>query len=491
MSKSLLARNLLRFSTARFYSPRIRPAFISKVKQIDSCDEKFREPAKMPVEASKATTLQNPTPIHSTRNTTRSWTVDKFEHEILLKKFLQFHLEFPISLTEKLMRLGKIWVFRSGERSERVRDISAKTLLYEGDRVFVRHQFRDIPKHSVEDLIMNPPILAADKDRILNAILYKDEDILVINKPNDLAVHGGSKNSVHLQRFFESLKLDAKETPRLVHRLDKKTSGVLVLARNRIAAVKLSAMFHRSSDPSELMIATPPSIDAFGNVIRDPSEDLPSAIDELAEDLAVEKTYWAILTEIPSVNRGLIDRHLYIPPESGVDLSSIEDGEEIPKNDEVTLCHPGRIPPILRKQAKRAITNFEVIEKIGKRGCWVRLSPQTGRKHQLRVHCAKVLKCPILGDFKYGISSYKKLHEIGWGHILNFSRYTGIQARETKMPQFLHLRQLVIRNYFKHLGKGGCGDSSQSSADLLITASLPFDWKELMKGCNLDSSIKS
>jgi 23S rRNA pseudouridine955/2504/2580 synthase len=171
-------------------------------------------------------------------------------------------------------------------------------------------------------------------------VLYKDDWLIALDKPAGLAVQGGSGLSRHLDALSEALRFDAAEKPRLVHRLDKDTSGVLVLARTAAAARHLTAAFR-------------------GQEAR--------------------KTYWAAVVGVPERPKGRIDLPLMKgragagPDEK---MAAAEDGQS-------------------------AVTLYRVVQTSGKRAAWLVLRPLTGRTHQLRVHCAAIGH-PVLGDGKYG-----------------------------------------------------------------------------------------
>lgn len=190
----------------------------------------------------------------------------------------------------------------------------------------------DSPAHKVA---VDPAELEALRARVL----YKDDHVLVINKPAGLAVQGGSGTIHHLDAMLDGLQFDAIERPRLVHRLDKDTSGVLVLARTRKAATALARSFQTKD---------------------------------------VRKLYWAISVGVPVPEQGKVD--LPLSKRSG------QGGEKVWVDE---------------FDGKYAVTHFRVVERTASRAAWVELEPVTGRTHQLRVHMM-AMGTPILGDGKYG-----------------------------------------------------------------------------------------
>ncbi len=187
--------------------------------------------------------------------------------------------------------------------------------------------------------------IISDSDlRMLNdSILYRDDMVIVINKPPGLAVQGGSGTPRHLDGMLDALAAPKGDRPRLVHRLDKDTSGALILATSAKSARMLTAAF-KSKD--------------------------------------VRKLYWALVAGVPNPPSGRIDLAL-----SKSRVSDRASGREqmMPDPDD----------------GKRATTFYEVQEHAGKAVAWVAMEPQTGRTHQLRVHMAEI-GTPIIGDGKYG-----------------------------------------------------------------------------------------
>jgi 23S rRNA pseudouridine955/2504/2580 synthase len=181
-----------------------------------------------------------------------------------------------------------------------------------------------------------------DLVQLREAVLYRDDNAIVINKPAGLAVQGGTGTERHVDALLDGLRFGAGERPRLVHRLDKDTSGVLLIARHAAAAAFFTRAFR---------------------------------------DKATRKIYWAIVVGLPRPERGRVDLALAKGGGAG--------RERVRANPE---------------DGRSAVTYYRVIDHAGGRASWLALLPVTGRTHQLRAHCA-ALGTPILGDGKYGGSA--------------------------------------------------------------------------------------
>lgn len=175
-------------------------------------------------------------------------------------------------------------------------------------------------------------------EAIENTILYRDAMMLVINKPAGVAVHRGKGAAENLERHFSALQFGLPHPPALAHRLDKDTSGCLVLGRHRQALARLGSLFSHGK---------------------------------------IEKTYWAVVGGEPEHSEGQIALPL---------------AKQSQRADQWHM----KVDPA----GQPAITDYRVLAVSAGRA-WLELKPRTGRTHQLRVHCA-AMGWPILGDHIYG-----------------------------------------------------------------------------------------
>ena len=230
----------------------------------------------------------------------------------------------------------------------------------------------------------NPRISDADAQMMKDIILYQDDEMFVLNKPPGLPVQGGSGHTRHVDGLSAALQFDYENKPKLVHRLDKDTSGVLVLARTGRAATALTKSFaHRLT----------------------------------------RKIYWAAVAGCPNPRMGTIKYGLMKAPGHG------PRGE----GERMHCVHPARLDEF--PGAKRATTDYAVMDSAGTRMAWVGLVPITGRTHQLRAHMAE-LGNPVVGDGKYGTNSQVNEGD-GWGAQLG-----GSVSRKLH----LHARSLTIEH---------------------------------------------
>ena len=195
----------------------------------------------------------------------------------------------------------------------------------------------DTPKADVKPL-------TKEERRLFDAmVIHEDRDLYVLNKPSGFAVQGGTKTHHHLDGLLMGLGVELGERPLLIHRLDRDTSGVIVVAKRRAVA---------------------------------------SALGKLFATRAVKKTYWAVVQGIPKPAQGRVEAALI--KAKGLEGDRMRPSQKGEEDDE-----------------QHAVTHYAVIDKVSTMAAWVSLKPITGRQHQLRAHM-QLIGTPILGDEKYG-----------------------------------------------------------------------------------------
>ncbi|MEL0108144.1 MAG: RluA family pseudouridine synthase [Rhodospirillaceae bacterium] len=274
-------------------------------------------------------------------------TVEENDADIRLDRWFKRH--FPSvknSMLQKWLRTGQVRL--DGKR------VKANARLEAGQRVRIPPGAEN-PQEETRKPVLTDNFSEAEISALTETILYQDDDVIVLNKPAGLAVQGGSKTKHHLDAMLDYLKFDGTERPRLVHRLDKDTSGVLLLARTRKVSTYLTGLFSAR---------------------------------------LVRKLYWALVVGVPPQQSGTINSALLKSPGRG--------GEKMRVDVEA---------------GKPAATDYRIIDTTGHKAAWLELEPKTGRTHQIRAHCAS-MGTPILGDGKYGgsraflnsVPNTRKLH---------------------------------------------------------------------------------
>ena len=211
-----------------------------------------------------------------------------------------------------------------------------------GDRIEAGQQLRLPPPEPVR--LATRPVVARvplTPDQVAFAsemVIHRDAQALVLNKPPGLATQGGTKTFEHVDGLLDAFA-EGESRPKLVHRLDKDTSGALLVARTSRAAAFFAKTFSGRT---------------------------------------AKKVYWALIVDVPSIDDGMIELPIAKQPGTG--------GEKMHVDEE---------------NGQTARTRYRVIERAGNRAAWVELQPLTGRTHQLRVHMAAIGH-PIVGDGKYG-----------------------------------------------------------------------------------------
>src|SRR5262245_30450257 len=239
-----------------------------------------------------------------------------------------FKLHFPevgYSYLQKLLRTGQVRVDS--------RRVEANERLEAGAKIRVPKVVRQEKKPAPAGVAPPLGLSKADRDRIEKMILYEDDHVLVLNKPFGLAVQGGTGTKRHLDGILAGMAdRFGGERPRLVHRLDRDTTGVLLIAKHRDAAAKLGRVFQTRS---------------------------------------AAKTYWALVKGVPK------------PPQGKIEAPLVKAAG--PDGDRVRKALPGE-----QEEAMHATTHYSVIDRLANKTAWVSLKPVTGRQHQLRAHMALI-----------------------------------------------------------------------------------------------------
>lgn len=258
------------------------------------------------------------------------FTITKEDDGIRLDRWVKRHRpDIPHGMLQKLLRKGAIKL--DGKKAE------TSTRLVKGQQL-------TLPQvEKKDDRPATTPKESSPEDAeqyLIRNILYEDSNLFIFNKPAGLATQGGTGVKRSVDSMLMHLKGAERDKPRLVHRIDKDTSGILVVARTLKAANELGALF---------------------------------------KTRAVDKTYWAIVVGTPNPRMGKIN----------LPIADKQFDGDVEKS------------AVVEKGGKPATTLYQVIDNASKSAAWVALKPITGRMHQLRVHLLAIGH-PILGDGKYG-----------------------------------------------------------------------------------------
>ena len=260
----------------------------------------------------------------------RTFTVSEDDDGIRLDRWFKRHMpNVSFNIISRWSRTGQL----------RLNDKKAVP----GDRIETGQQIRIPPAEAAPARTARPQRkreqLSEDEVRFVrDMVIYEDPGAFVLNKPPGLATQGGTKTTHHLDRLLDGIG-DERGRPKLVHRLDKDTSGALLVARTARAAGHFAKAFSGRT---------------------------------------AKKVYWALVVGVPDLDEGTIDAPLAKQPGTGGEKMHIDEEHGLP-----------------------AKTRWRTIDRAGNRAAWVELQPLTGRTHQLRAHMA-ALGHPIVGDAKYG-----------------------------------------------------------------------------------------
>ena len=260
----------------------------------------------------------------------RIFTVSDDDDGIRLDRWFKRHLpEVSFNLVSRWSRTGQIKINGNkaapGDRLESGQEIRFPSASAE-------------PARSARPRIRRDPLTSDEEQFVRGMVIHEDEDSFVLNKPPGLATQGGTKTTQHLDRLLDGLS-DERGRPKLVHRLDKDTSGALLVAKTARSAGHFAKAFSGRT---------------------------------------AKKIYLAIVVGVPDRAEGTIDAPLAKQPGTG--------------GEKMHVDHENGLP---------AKTKWRVLDRAGNRAAFVELQPLTGRTHQLRAHLA-ALGHPIVGDAKYG-----------------------------------------------------------------------------------------
>ncbi len=261
----------------------------------------------------------------------RTFTVDDDDDGIRLDRWFKRHMpDVSFNIVSRWSRTGQLRV--NGEKAG------------PGDRVEAGQQIRIPPAEATPGRTARPqpkrdPLSEDEVQFVRDMVIHQEPGAFVLNKPPGLATQGGTKTTQHLDRLLDGLADDERGRPKLVHRLDKDTSGALLVARTARAAGHFAKAFSGRT---------------------------------------AKKIYWALVVGVPDANEGVIDAPLAKQPGTGGEKMHISEEHGLP-----------------------AKTKWRTIDRAGNRAAWVELQPLTGRTHQLRAHMAAIGH-PIVGDAKYG-----------------------------------------------------------------------------------------
>ncbi len=264
-------------------------------------------------------------------NDVRQFTVGPDDDGIRLDRWFKRHLpDASFNVVSRWARTGQLRV--DGARVQ------------PGDRLAAGQTLRVPPPESAVVAAPKPkaeraPLSPDQIELAQEMVIHRDAQAIVLNKPPGLATQGGTKTHDHVDGLLDALQFDGESRPKLVHRLDKDTSGALLIARTSRAAAFFAKSFSGRT---------------------------------------AKKVYWALVVGVPDIADGMVDLPLAKQPGTGGEKMHVDEEEGQP-----------------------ARSRYRVIERAGNRAAWVELQPFTGRTHQLRVHMAAIGH-PIVGDGKYG-----------------------------------------------------------------------------------------
>lgn len=264
-------------------------------------------------------------------------TVTYEEANTRLDRWVKRRMTLSQGEVEKLLRKGQIRV--DGARAK------SNTRVQAGQEVRLPPQFVVKSTLPYKDEFPGGKHVGGDQKFMQDMVLFENDEMFVLNKPQGFAVQGGTNTYRHVDGMLGYLRGSNEHRPKLVHRLDKATSGVLVVAKHPASAARLGELFRGRT---------------------------------------LDKVYWAVTVKVPHPPAGQV--RCWVARGNG--------SEEMPDKEKMYRANQGR------DFSKHAISDYAVITTAGRQAAWVALKPVTGRTHQLRLHMFE-LDSSILGDDKY------------------------------------------------------------------------------------------
>lgn len=255
------------------------------------------------------------------------------------KWFKEVFPDLTFGKLQKLLRKGEVRVngkkVKTGERLTEGDEIRVPPMPEENRQL----ELKAPVKKPDYDNVPRYQITKQDRAKIEDMVIYKDDEVIAINKPSGLIVQGGFKTDRSVANMLQALQFGMPEWPRFVHRIDKDTSGILILARTKAVASRLIEDFRTRK---------------------------------------IHKSYWAMVVGEMQEKQGRIDAPLT--------LAKTKKGERM---------------RVIKGEGQPAITDYKVMDSVKGKASWMELKPKSGRKHQLRAHML-YMGNPIVGDGKYG-----------------------------------------------------------------------------------------